>query len=352
MWFSTERLVPLARLVVALLVFASLMPNPSAHFWGRELKSMVAPPFFSHGLYRRYLVKGETVMVPPYNWGAGSDGMLWQAETGMYFRLATGYLPFAPEGFYDWPIVTSSLQSVALTDVADQWMAFVGAHDVNAVVLADGPQSLPLKQMLAALKVSPLKVGGVLLYQVRPETLVPYANLTSVDMEARENDIRFSELLIAAHKYLADGGDPAHLNLGAVVQRGLLAGEWLAPHIQKTSYTVWLNTEQGGRIDIGLTGHYEALRPLIERYGFLAQQVYFPHHHRRGCLPRRGLLDHRLRRLVMVFDRNGIGRAASLAMTARRSSGSNAIFSTDRANVIRSAPTLDARLPIAGAGGP
>jgi len=337
-WFSTERLVPLARLVVAALVLASLMPNPSAHFWGRELKSMVAPPFFSHGLYRHYLVKGETVMVPPYNWGAGSDGMLWQAETGMYFRLATGYLPFAPEGFYDWPIVTSSLQSVALADVADQWMAFVGAHEVNAVVLADGPQSLPLKQMLAALKVSPLKVGGVLLYQVRPETLAPYANLTSVDMEARENDMRFSELLIAAHKYLADGGDPAHLNLGAVVQRGLLAGEWLAPHIQKTSYTVWLNTEQGGLIDVGLTGHYEALRPLIERYGFLAQQVYFPHHRRRGCLPRRGLLDHRLRRLVMVFDRNGISRAAFLAMTARRGSGSDGTFSKDRANVIRSAP--------------
>jgi hypothetical protein len=181
--------------------------------------------------------------------------MLWQAETGMYFRLATGYLPFAPEGVYDWPIVISSLQRVALTDVPDQWMAFVGADDVNAVVLADGPQSLPLKQMLAGLQVSPLKVGGVLLYRVRPETLAPYADLTSVDMEARENDIRFSELLIAAHKYLADGGDPAHLNLGVVVQRGLLAAEWLAPQIQKTNYTLWLNTEQGSRIDIGLTGH-------------------------------------------------------------------------------------------------
>jgi hypothetical protein len=325
MWFSAVRLVPLARLVVATLVLASLLPNPSAHFWGRDLKSMIAPPFFLHGLYRRYLAKGEMVMVPPYNWGAGSDGMLWQAETGMYFRLAAGYLPFAPDGFYDWPIVTSSLQRVALTDVADQWMAFAGAHYVNAVVVADGPQSLPLKQMLAALKVPPLKVGGVLLYQVRPETLAPYANLTSVDMEARENDIRFSELLIAAHKYLADGGDPARLTLGVVVQRGLLAGEWLAPHIQKTSYTVWLNTEKGGRIDVGFTGHYAALRPLIERYGLFAKQLYFPHHHRRGCLPPRGSRDHRLRRLVMVFDTDGIGRAASLAMLARRSSGSAGI---------------------------
>jgi hypothetical protein len=341
----------LARLVIASLVLASLLPNLSAHFWGRDLKSMIAPPFFSHGLYRRYLAKGETVMVPPSSWGAGSDGMLWQAETGMYFRLATGYLPFAPEGFYDWPIVTSSLQSVAFTDVADQWMAFVGAHDVNAVVVADGPQSLPLTQMLAALKVSPLKMGGVLLYQVRPETLVPYANLTSVDMEARENDLRFSELLIAVHKYLSIGGDPARLTLGVAVQWGLLPGEWSAPQIQKTNYMVWLNTEQGGRIDIGLTGHYEALRPLIERYGVFAQKLYFPHHHRLGCLPPRGVRDHRLRRLVMVFDSNGIGRAASLAMMAHRSPGSAGILSKDGANMIRSATTLDTRLPAVGAGG-
>jgi hypothetical protein len=133
-------------------------------------------------------------------------------------------------------------------------MAFAAAHDVNAVLVSDGPQSLPLKQMLAALNVPPLKVGGVLLYQVRPETLAPYANLTSVDMEARENDIRFSELLIAAHKYLADRGDPARLTLGVAVQWGLLAAEWSAPPIQKTNYTVWLNTEQGRRIVVGLTG--------------------------------------------------------------------------------------------------
>jgi hypothetical protein len=171
-------------------------------------------------------------------------------------------------------------------------------------------------------------------------------------MEARENEIRFSELLIAAHKYLADGGDPARVTLGVVVQRGLLAGEWSAPQIQKTSYTVWLNTEQGGRIDVRLTGHYEALRALVERYSVFAQQVYFPHHHRLGCLPPRGLRDHRLRRLVMVFDSDGIGRAASLAMMARRSSSSDAIFSKDRATVIRSGTTLDARLPVAGAGGP
>jgi hypothetical protein len=321
MWFSTVRLSCWTRVAVASLVLASLLPNPSAHFWGRDLNNMVAPPFFSDGLYRRYLVKGETVVVPPYDWGAGSDGMLWQAQTGMYFRLATGYLPFAPEGFFAWPIVTSSLQNVSIPDVADQWMAFAASHGVNAVLMADRPQSLQLKQMLETFKVSPLKVGGVLLYRIPVETLAPYADLTAVDMEARENEQRLRMLLIAARRYLADGGNPAGLTLGAAVQRGLLAEEWSDPHIQKTSSTVWLNAENG-RISLGLTGHYEALRPLIERYGRFAQQVYFPHHHRLGRLPGPGVRDCRLRRLMMVFDNDGLDRAASLAMVARNGSPS------------------------------
>jgi hypothetical protein len=235
----------------------------------------------------------------------------------MYFRLATGYLPFAPEGFFDWPIVTAALQNVPVSDVADQWMAFAAFHGVNTVLMADRPQSLLLKRMLETLKVSPLKVGGVLLYRIPAETLAPYANL----MEARENEQRFRMLLIAAHRYLAEGANPAGLTLATAVQRGLLAEKWSDPRIQRTSYMVWLSTENG-RISFGLTGHYEALRPLIERYGRFAQQVYFPHRHRLGHPPGPGVHDCRLRRLLMVFDNDGLNRAASLAMVARNGSPS------------------------------
>jgi hypothetical protein len=88
-----------------------------------------------------------------------------------------------------------------------------------------------------------------------------------------------------------------------------------------------LNKEKG-RIFLGLTGHYEALRPLIERYGRFAQQVYFPHHHRLGRLPEPGARDCRLRRLMMVFDNDGLDRAASLAMVAHNSSPSVLAFSS------------------------
>jgi hypothetical protein len=81
--------------------------------------------------------------------------------------------------------------------------------------------------------------------------------------------------------------------------------------------------EQSGRISLGLTGHYEALRSLIERYGRFAQQVYFPHHRRLGRLPKPGVHDCRLRRLMMVFDSDGLDRAASLAMVAHNSSPRN-----------------------------
>src|SRR5258708_6459633 len=139
--------------------------------------------------------------------------MLWQAQTGMDFPPAPRYLSFPPWGFFAWPIVTSSLQNVSMPDAADQWMAFAASHGVNAVLMANHPQSLQLKQMLETLKVSPLKVGGVLFYRIPVETLAPYANLTAVEMEARENEQRLRMLLIAARRYLADGRDPAGITL-------------------------------------------------------------------------------------------------------------------------------------------
>jgi hypothetical protein len=49
------------------------------------------PAFISSGHYRRVLSPGETVAVVS---GAVDAGMLWQAETGYYFRLAGGYVSF------------------------------------------------------------------------------------------------------------------------------------------------------------------------------------------------------------------------------------------------------------------
>jgi hypothetical protein len=47
------------------------------------------PAFITGGLYRRYLKPGEIVVVVSQR---GNAGMLFQADTGFYFRIAGGYI--------------------------------------------------------------------------------------------------------------------------------------------------------------------------------------------------------------------------------------------------------------------
>jgi len=55
------------------------------------------PAFFSRGLYRRVLHRGENIVVFPY--GVMGPSMLWQAEAGMYFSMSGGYIGPTPEEF-------------------------------------------------------------------------------------------------------------------------------------------------------------------------------------------------------------------------------------------------------------
>ena len=71
------------RWALGLAIVPFMLPNLSASFWATPAE---IPSFFTNGLYRQYLAPGETVMVLPY--GYLGEGMLWQAATGFYFRMA------------------------------------------------------------------------------------------------------------------------------------------------------------------------------------------------------------------------------------------------------------------------
>ncbi|MGH9342480.1 MAG: hypothetical protein ACRD19_01755, partial [Terriglobia bacterium] len=73
----------------ALTVLIFTFPAISAKYWVRFQPN---PEFFRTTEYRRYLNPGETVMFLPF-WPY-NDSMLWQAETGMYFRMGQGAGPW------------------------------------------------------------------------------------------------------------------------------------------------------------------------------------------------------------------------------------------------------------------
>jgi hypothetical protein len=78
---------PAAAVVLPLLVIASLAPAA----WTRDYYTVPERlPFFTQGLYKACIPRGETVAIFPFGfWG---NSMLWQAESGFWFDQAGGYL--------------------------------------------------------------------------------------------------------------------------------------------------------------------------------------------------------------------------------------------------------------------
>ena len=86
-----------ARVVLPALAVAALVPA----VWRPDFRSLPQRwPFFTRGLYKVCVPRNENVVIFPY--GFRGDAMLWQAESGFWFRMAEGYLtPKPPPPFID-----------------------------------------------------------------------------------------------------------------------------------------------------------------------------------------------------------------------------------------------------------
>jgi hypothetical protein len=95
LWTASQR--GLLRIVLPLLAVAALLPA----VWRPDFRDLPQRwPFFTQRLYRICIPKGENVVIFPY--GFRGDAMLWQAESGFWFRMAEGYLtPKPPAPFID-----------------------------------------------------------------------------------------------------------------------------------------------------------------------------------------------------------------------------------------------------------
>jgi hypothetical protein len=146
---------------LALLSLVFLLPNASSLRWRTDVHT---PSFFSSGLYKQYLHPGESVLVVPY--GITGQSMLWQAQTGMYFRMVGGYLgPVTPPDFYRWPIAGSSSDGLPLTGQADNLRAFLSAHEVTAVVVVKTTPG-SWGRLFSVLGTEPVSVADVVLYKI------------------------------------------------------------------------------------------------------------------------------------------------------------------------------------------
>ena len=305
LWLASDAMTRGTKLagVAALAIF--LAPNPSARFW---IAPVDLPAFFTDGNFRHYLAPGETVVILPY--GAGGPSMLWQAESAMYFRMAGGWTSIMPREFQSWPIVNAWLYRSYIPGFTDQLMAFLAHHAVSTIIVADRERPL-WEPMLAPLHRTPIEVGGVAIYPFPSADLAPWRNVTALEMERRCDAARFDALLIAARKYLANGGDLDRLSPRHAELLGLLPAHSTNEAAVRTSNGLYLGALGGGLVGVGVVGSIDALRPLIAKYRADAARIYFPYP-RELTDPPRG--DTFMRQLVLAFDRDGLARAAAKAI--------------------------------------
>jgi hypothetical protein len=130
-------------------------------------------------------------------------------------------------------------------------------------------------------------------------------------MEARSDRERLDTLVTAANRYLASGHDLAALSPSVVNRLGLIPPGWVHYDKVLAFNALWIGPWKDGGVSIGITGSYEALKPLIEKYRGDTSRIYFPFPtelHDRSIIPEGSYV------IMMTFDRAGLARAAAKAV--------------------------------------
>jgi hypothetical protein len=334
LWLGNDAVPRWARVLTGLVVVASMLPNLSASFW---TSATDVPPFFTRALYAKYLSPDETVVVLPY--GINGDSMLWQLESGWYFRMAGGYAGNPPLEFRQWPIVRAFYRvgMVELPAAGDQLKAFLAVHRATAILVDDREAEI-WRPLMATLGVAPVQAGGMTIYRVAPAELAPWQNSTALEMETRLDQARFGALVLAADSYLRAGRLPAALTPAEAYEMGLMPDGWISvpkkieppwvegglnlprrPNDPHLFDDLWLRGDEQSRIEIGVAGWYPALRTVLNQYrsdavGFVPRDLGDPPH---------GSEDDLRGRLVMIFNAEGLARAAARARAEGSSAAAN-----------------------------
>jgi hypothetical protein len=164
-------------LVLAVMV-ALWLAGPSKRMWARWMLGLLAmasvvvstldfsfssgpnlPAFITTGEYRHYLAPGDTVVVVSQR---GNAGMLWQAETNFYMRLAGGYINGAIT-HSDLPPPVAHLAHATRQHIRKCRLFLENAH-VTAVLVEEN-LAPAWAGVLARLGLRREAIGGVILYQ-------------------------------------------------------------------------------------------------------------------------------------------------------------------------------------------
>jgi hypothetical protein len=155
LWLSTPGRYRSARIALALAAFVFLWTNPF---------TVSTPPpvqLLSTKAYVRVLGPGSTLLFLPY--GALGDSMLWQAQDGFEYRLASGTGTVEPASFANSPSVKMLFSGQRQADSTERLLAFCRRHGVTAILVTTGTEP-SIREVVAQLGWRTRAVGSDRLY--------------------------------------------------------------------------------------------------------------------------------------------------------------------------------------------
>jgi hypothetical protein len=303
--YLSQSLIPMwSKLLLSAICLLSLAPNLA--LFRSAITHVRIPGFFRSEEYKRYLARNDNVLILPF--AEREDGLLWQAQTDFYFRLAAARLTLPAPEASRWPVLPTLYSGDEILDFTEQFEAFVCAHAVKAVIIdpqADGPW----QRLLAETDMVPLKTGGVLFYPVTQPMIARFRNITAHEMAEREAKVSFSALLNAARRYQAAGLPLPALSPWQAQRLNLLVlpGKDPAPIPADSHWwrNLWMGPWGESMVGIGIVGDYENLQPLVAEYGAYATDIFFP-------FPKRLTEGRKWSKgqLLITFTPEGLQRAA------------------------------------------
>ncbi|MGH9342479.1 MAG: hypothetical protein ACRD19_01750 [Terriglobia bacterium] len=209
-------------------------------------------------------------------------------------------------------------------DAQAQFEAYIAAHEVSAVIVADKDLAL-WKRFLIPLDADPIRIGGIALYRV-PARLRAGPTMALLESRTRFDASRFQNLLVDAQIMLAEAGQLSRLSVANTVRAGvlprqMLIGPSLKPFMSRCANSqcppspfarlgLLLMPLAHKRVALGVQAWYPSAKPLMRKYGPLAHESAFIIPPWRKAKSK----DEYVGSLIMIFDRAQLAKAARLAM--------------------------------------
>ncbi len=299
LWLSEDSSRKSLRAIGACGVVLFTLPNLSASFWTTPVD---IPMFFSSGEFKHYIAPGDNVLILPYGQVGNSD--IWQATTGLYFRMAGGYLgqpPIPKEYLPYFPIVYDLYNLADFPFSGDLLKMFLAQKRVNAIVVADegalvlrnaakpGPQfpvpteldsdeRATIRSLFATLGVSPVQMGEVSFYRVPLERMTSYINVDPSALDAQVAAAQLDALIHAAQQYISGGHRLFDLNPVEAQRLGLLPPRWVSGvYIFNQRAPIQnglvLTSMANGDVLVGVIAAPEILNQIVGNYRPYAKQI-------------------------------------------------------------------------------